>query len=168
MPALLSESITRSRLPTLRASACVFSSCACPSVMANSPSKAITLGAVDARADDVPERRLPGGGGDADAGRTAVDVIGDVSALGMSGEGPDSAQLCLGEQRMIGKAVVLQQRRHRAGATPEAERVDRQHRNLGIGVVAPVAGRLVSPRHRLAHQHPERIARRECSGRRRA
>ena len=33
MPALLSEIITRSRLPTFSASACVFSSCAWPSVM---------------------------------------------------------------------------------------------------------------------------------------
>ena len=44
MPALLSEIITRSRLPTFIASACVFSSCAWPSVIANSPSKAMIFG----------------------------------------------------------------------------------------------------------------------------
>ena len=88
MPALLSEIITRSRLPTFSASACVFSSCAWPSVIANSPSKAMIFGAADAGADHVPERGLAGGGGDADAGGAAVDVVGDVGALGVAGAAP--------------------------------------------------------------------------------
>ena len=44
MPALLSESMTRRRLPTFMARAWVLSSWAWPSVMANSPSKAMILG----------------------------------------------------------------------------------------------------------------------------
>ena len=76
------------------------------------------------RAHHVPERRLAGGGGDADARRAAVDVVGDVGALGVPGERPDAARLRLREQRMVGETVVLQQRRQRARAAAEAERVD--------------------------------------------
>ena len=59
---------------------------------------------------------------------------------------------------MIGEAVVLEQRGERAGAAPEAERVDRQHRELGSDVVAAIAGGLVLPRERFAHDHPQRVA----------
>ena len=102
------------------------------------------FGAADAGADDVPERRLARRGGDADARRAAVDVVGDVDALGVAGQRLDAARLRLGEQRMVGEAVLLQQRLHRAGAAAEAERVDRQDRDLGVGVVAPVAGGVVN------------------------
>ena len=139
MPALLSEIITRSRLPIFSASACVFSSCACPSVIANSPSNAMIFGAVHRRAGDVPERGLAGGRGDADARRAAVDVVGDVDAFGVAGERLDAARLRLREERMVGEPVILQQRLHRAGAAAEPERVDRQDRDRGIDVVAPVA-----------------------------
>ena len=44
MPALLYESRMRSRLPTCWATAWVFSSCECPEVIANSPSRATTFG----------------------------------------------------------------------------------------------------------------------------
>ncbi len=44
MPALLSEKKTRRRLPVWSAMACVFSSCAWPAHMANSPSKATIFG----------------------------------------------------------------------------------------------------------------------------
>ena len=44
MPALLSDRKIRSRLPTWSAIAWVLSSWACPSVMANSPSKAMIFG----------------------------------------------------------------------------------------------------------------------------
>ena len=44
MPALLSEKKMRSRLPACTAIACVFSSCACPAHIANSPSKATIFG----------------------------------------------------------------------------------------------------------------------------
>jgi hypothetical protein len=40
---------------------------------------------------------------------------------------------------MIGEAVVLEQRREGAGAAPEAERVDGQHRKLGGDVIAAIA-----------------------------
>ena len=43
MPALFIDSSTRSRLPTCMATACVFSSWAWPSVMANSPSMLSTF-----------------------------------------------------------------------------------------------------------------------------
>ena len=88
MPALLSEIITRSRLPTFIASACVFSSCAWPSVIANSPSNAMIFGPAHAGARHVPEGGLAGGGGDADARRAAVDVVGDVDAFGVARPAP--------------------------------------------------------------------------------
>ena len=100
------------------------------------------LGRGDTRAHDVPERSLAGRGRDADSRRPAVDVVGDVGALGMSGKGTNAAQLRLREERMIGEPVVLQQR-HRAGTAPETERVDRENRDVRIGVVALVAGGLV-------------------------
>ena len=75
---------------------------------------------VDRRADDVPERGLAGGGRDADARGAAVDVVGDVGGFDVAGERADAAAFGLREQRMIGEAVVLQQRlrarRRRAGS----------------------------------------------------
>ena len=38
------------------------------------------------RADEIPERRLARRGRDADARRSAVDVVGDVGAFGVAGE----------------------------------------------------------------------------------
>ena len=136
----------RSRLPACRAIACVFSSCACPAHIANSPSKATIFGESIGGADDVPERGFAGRGRDADARGAAVDVVGDVGRFDVAGERADAASLGLGEQRMIGEAVIFEQRLQRAGAAPEAERVDRQHRDIGRDVVAAIAGGLVLPR----------------------
>ena len=94
----------------------------------------------DARADDVPERGLARRGGDADARRAAVDVVGDVDALGMAGQRLDAARLAWANSGWSASPCILQQRLQRAGAAAEAERVDRQNRHLGIGVVAPIAG----------------------------
>ena len=116
------------------------------------------FGAAMPRADDVPERRLPRRRGDADARRAAVDVVGDVDALRVAGERLDAAMARLREQRMVGEPLVLQQRLHRAGAAAEAERVDRQNRHLGVGVVAPVARERELPLQRLPHDHPQRVA----------
>ena len=65
----------------------------------------------------------------------------------------------LGEERVVGKSLVLQQRLQRAGAAAEAERVDREKPVLGRDVVLLVAGRLELPVERFAHDHPEGIAR---------
>ena len=117
---------------------------------------------VDTRAHHVPEGRLAGCGRNADSRGPTVDVVGDVGALGVSGQRANAAHLRLREERMIGKPVILEQRRHRTGAASEPERVDRQDRDVRIGVVAPVAGRFELPRQRLAHDHPQRIARRDA------
>ncbi len=113
---------------------------------------------VDAGAEEVPEGGLAGRGREADARGAAVDVVGDVGRFDVAGERADSAALGLGEQRMIGEAVVLEQRREGAGAAPEAERVDRQHRELGVDVIAAIARGFVLPIERLAHDHPQRVA----------
>ena len=67
---------------------------------------------------------------------------------------------------MIGEAVVFEQRREGAGAAPKAERVDRQHREIGRHVIAAIAGGFVLPVERFAHDHPQRVAGRARSGRR--
>ena len=94
---------------------------------------------VHRRAGDVPERGLAGGGGDADARGAAVDVVGDVDALGVSGERLDAACLGLCEERRVGESLILQQRLHRPGAAAESERIDRQDRDRRIDVVTAVA-----------------------------
>ena len=116
------------------------------------------LGRSRRRADEVPERGLPGGGGDPDARRPAVDVVRHVRRLDVPGQRADAAPLGLGEQGMVGEPLVREQGLERAGAPPEAERVDRQHRRVGRHVIAPIARRLVPPVHRLAHDHPEGVA----------
>ena len=157
MPALLSERMMRRRLPTCSASACVLSSCACPSVMANSPSSAMIFGELG-RADDIPERGLAGGRGDTHAGRSAVDVVGDVDGFGVAGQSLDAAQFRLREKRMIGQALILEERLHGAGAAAEPECVDGQNRVVGIGVVALVACRFIFALERLAHDHPQGVS----------
>ena len=117
-------------------------------------------------AHHVPERRLARGGGDADAGRSAIHVIGDVDAFGMAGQRLDAARLGLGEQRMVGQTVVLQQGLQRARAAAESERIDRQHGDLGIDVIALVAGQLELALQRLAQDHPQRVAGRHAVARR--
>ena len=75
------------------------------------------------RADNIPERGLPGGRGDADAGRPAVHVVGDIDGFRMARQRFDAAQFRLREQRMIGQALILQQRasaRPRRGGIPSA------------------------------------------------
>ena len=113
---------------------------------------------VDAGAEEVPEGRFAGSGCEADARRAAVDVVRDVGGFDVAGQRADSAAFGLGEQRMIGEAVVFEQRREGAGAAPEAERIDRQHRELGRDVIAPIAGGCVFPGERFAHDHPQRVA----------
>ena len=88
------------------------------------------FGPADAGAGHVPERGLAGGRRDADARRAAVHVVGDVDAFGVAGQRLDAAQLRLGEERMVGEPLVLQQRGQRAGAAAKAQRVNRQHRHV--------------------------------------
>ena len=93
-------------------------------------------------ADNIPERRFAGRGGDADSGRAAVDVVGDVDAFRVAGERLDAARLGLREQRMVAKTMILQQVLQGAGAAAESQRVDRQDGHLRIDVIALVAGEL--------------------------
>ena len=120
------------------------------------------LRAADAGAHHVPEGGLARGRRHADAGRAAVHVVGDVDALGVAGQRLDAAQLGLREERMAGEPLVLEQRRQRAGAAAKAQRVNRQHRDVRIHVIARVAGGRMAARHRLAHDHPQRVARRDA------
>ncbi len=48
---------------------------------------------------------LPAAGGDADPGGSAVDIVGDVGAFGVTARRADAAFLGFGEERMIGQAV---------------------------------------------------------------
>ena len=115
------------------------------------------LGRVDRGADHVPERGFPGGRGDADAGRSAVHVIGDVGGFRMAGQRLNAARFGLREQRMIRQSIVLEQSLHRARAAAESERIDRQNRDVRIGEIALVARRFELARQSLAHDHPQRV-----------
>ncbi len=64
------------------------------------------LGPIDSGARHVPERRLAGRGGNTDAGRSAIHVIGDVYAFGVARQRLDAACFGLGEQRMVGQPLV--------------------------------------------------------------
>ena len=114
-----------------------------------------------AGAHEVPEGGLAGGGGDADAGRPAVHVVDEVRRLGVAGERPDAAQPRLGEERIVRETVVFEQRLQCASAAPEAQRVDGQHGDFGIDVEALLASGRMTPRHRFAHDHPQRVQRRD-------
>ena len=118
------------------------------------------LGLIDRRAHHVPEGRLAGGRREADAGRPAVHVVALIDRLDVARQGVDAAPafLRLGEERVVGETVFLQQRLERAGAAAEAERVDREKTVLRRDVVLLVAGRLEFPVQRLAHDHPEGVA----------
>ena len=61
------------------------------------------FGLIDRRADHVPERRLAGGGGEADARRPAVDVVALIDRLDVPGERVDAAAALFGlrEQRVV-------------------------------------------------------------------
>ena len=61
---------------------------------------------VDRCAEDVPECGLAGGGGDADARRPAVHVVGQVRRFGVARQGPDPTDLRLGEQRVVCQSFV--------------------------------------------------------------
>ena len=105
------------------------------------------LGRIDRAPDHVPERRLAGRRGDADAGRPAIHVVGDVGAFRMAGQRLDAARLGLREQRMIGQTVILQQRLQRARAAAEPQRVDRAASRLADrrnSACRPVASNLRS------------------------
>ena len=52
---------------------------------------------------------------------------------------------------MVGQAVIGQQILQRAGAAPESQGIDRQHRDIRGDVVAAIAGRLVPAGQRFAH-----------------
>ena len=110
------------------------------------------------RADDVPERGLAGGGGDADAGGAAIDVVGDVDGFRVAGEGFDAAQFGLGEERMVGESLGFEESFQSAGAAAESEGVDGQHGVVRIGLVALVAGGFEAALQRLAHDHPQGVA----------
>ena len=116
------------------------------------------FGSGHGRADHVPEGGFARGGGDSDAGGSAVHVVGEVGAFGVAGERADTAALGFGEQRMIGQTIFLQDRRQRARAAAETQRVDAEHRDVRIDVIALVAGGLVFARQRFAHDHPQRVA----------
>ena len=76
------------------------------------------------RADDVPERGFPGSGRDAYTGRSAVDVVGDVGGLDVSGERADASSLGFGKPLVVGESVIGQQILERARAAPEPQRID--------------------------------------------
>ncbi len=120
------------------------------------------FGRIDRSPGDVPERGFSGGGSDADAGRPAVHVIGDVGGFRVTGQRLNATRLGLSEQRVIGQAVILKQRLHRARAAAKPKRVNWQNRNMGIGEIAFLARCLVLARQSLAHDHPQRIARRNA------
>ena len=113
-------------------------------------------------ADEVPERRLARRGGDPDTRRTSVHVVGHVGTLGVPHQGPDTAQLCLLEQRVVGEAVVLEQRGHGRCVAPKSQGVDGQNRDVGVAGVPVVPGVGVPPSHRLVQDHPQRVARRDA------
>ena len=117
------------------------------------------------RADNVPERGFSGGGGDADARWSAVDVVGDIGGLDVAGERPDAPSLGLRERRMIGQTVIGEQRLQRAGAAAESQRVNRQHRDVRRDVVPAIAGGLVFAEQRFAHDHPQGVAGRRAVAR---
>ena len=58
-------------------------------------------------AHEVPERGFSGGGGDADAGRPAIDVVDEIRGFRVPGQGAYAAQLGLREQRVVRQAGVL-------------------------------------------------------------
>ena len=107
--------------------------------------------------DEVPESRLARRGGDADAGRAAVHVVGHVGGLGVSGEGANAAQSGLREERVIVEAVVLQEGCQGAGAASKAEGVNGQNGVVRIDLVAGVAGSSMLAAERLAHDHPQGV-----------
>ena len=145
MPALLSENITRRRLPTFSASACVLSSCAWPSDIANSPSNAMTFGDSIGAPTMSQNAALPAAVAMPMPDGPPLTSLVTSMRLDVAGQRADAAALGLREQRMIGEPLILQQRLQRAGAAAEAQRVDRQHRDRRLDVVAAVAGRLVLP-----------------------
>ena len=118
------------------------------------------------RADNVPEGSFAGRRGDADAGRSAVDIVGHVRGLDVSRQRADAAALRLGEALMIGQAVIGQQILQRTGAAPKPQGIDRQHRDIRGDVVAAIAGGLVAAGKRFAHDHPQGITGRRAVARR--
>ena len=114
-----------------------------------------------AGAHEVPERGLARGRGDADTGRTAVDVVDQIGGLGMASQRAYAPQLRLREQGIVDQAVVLEQAREHAGTAPEAEAVDGQEGDLGVDMVAGIPGRCVATGHGFAHDHPKRVERRD-------
>ena len=109
-------------------------------------------------ADVVPEQRLAGGRGDADARGTAVDVVRGVDRLGVARQRTDAPDLRLREQRVVSEAVLLEQRFERAGPAAESQRVDRQDRDVGVAGETFVAGRRMLAPQRFVQDHPQRVA----------
>ena len=116
------------------------------------------LGRPGRRADEVPERGLARGGGDADPRGAAVDVVRHVRRFDVPRQRANAAALGLREQRMVGEPLVGQQGLQGAGSAPEPQRVHRQHGRVGRHVIAPVARGLVPAVERLAHDHPQGVA----------
>ena len=76
--------------------------------------------------------------------------------------------LGFGEERMIGQTIFLQKCRQSARAPAETQRVDAEHGDMRVDVVALVAGGFVFTRQRFAHDHPQRVAGGDACGRPRA
>ena len=72
------------------------------------------------RSHHVPESRLARRGGDADARRPAVNIVGHVGGLGVASQRPDSANLGLRHQRMVSEIEIPEQRLQRPLAPAEA------------------------------------------------
>jgi len=109
-------------------------------------------------ANDIPERSLTSGAGQADAGRSTVHIIGYVYAFRVSREGFDAARFGLREERHVLQTVFLQDGLHGLRAAAESYGVDGQDSDFGIHIIALVAGELVLAFHGLTENHPQRVA----------
>ncbi len=97
------------------------------------------------RACHVPKGCFPRGRGNANAGGAAVHVVGAIGTLRMSGEGTNATPLSLCEQGMIFQTSIMQQRFQGTGTASEPERVDWQHRDVGIDMVTRITALLILP-----------------------
>ena len=111
-------------------------------------------------AHHVPEGRFSGRGRDADAGGTAIHVVGHIGSLGVSRQCADAADLRLGHEGMVLQVVVPKEGFQGPLPAAEPEAVDGQEGDVGVDVVAVVAGEGVAAGHGLAHDEPEGIGNR--------
>ena len=78
----------------------------------------------------------------------------------MAGKRADAAQSGLLEQRVVGKAQVFEKASQCARAAPETQAVDGEHGDFGVDVEARSPRRGMAARHGFAHDHPQRVKRR--------